>query len=153
MEFSIGIGDIILVSSLAWKLYKAFKDADDDFKQVSTDLMSLHAVLHETQDYLRDHGGALDTSRRNRLEMLVDGCKPVLQELDDIFDRYNRLGTQAQRAWSRVRFGLKDLTDLRSRLVSNTTMLNAFNIALIKYEGLLIRISRSCIGRANLMCW
>lgn len=134
MEFSIGLGDIILVSKLAWKLYKAFKDADDDFKQVSSDLMSLHAVLHEIQDFLRDHGSALDTSRRNRLQILIDGCKPVLSELEDLFNRYDSLGTQAQRAWSRIRFGLKDLSDLRSRLVSSTTMLNAFNIALIKYE-------------------
>lgn len=134
MEFSIGLGDIIIVSKLAWKLYKAFKDADDDFRQVSSDLMSLHAVLHETVDYLRDHGDALDQSRRNRLRMLVDGCMPVLEQLSDLYERYDSLGTQAQRAWSRIRFGLRDLSDMRSRLVSSTTMLNAFNIALIKYE-------------------
>lgn len=131
MNFGIGIGDIVIVSSLAWKLYKAFKDSGDGFKQVSADLMSLHAVLRETEDYMQEHSD-MDTSRQHRLQIIIDGCKPALGELEAIFIRYDNLGTQAQRAWDRVQFGMKDLTELRSRVVFSTTMLNAFNIALIK---------------------
>ncbi|CRK13231.1 hypothetical protein BN1708_002587 [Verticillium longisporum] len=130
MSFGVGIGDVVLVSGLAWKLFKAYKDASEDFKQVSTDLMSLHAVLRETEDYLQEHTD-LDTSRINRLHMLCDACKPILDELESLITRYDSLGTQAQRTWDRMRFGLQELADLRSRLISSTTMLSAFNIALI----------------------
>ncbi|KAH7305775.1 hypothetical protein B0I35DRAFT_516059 [Stachybotrys elegans] len=130
MSLGVGVGDVLLVSKLAWNLYKSYKDASDDFKEVSLDLMSLHAVLRETEDYLQEHSD-LAQSRLNRLQMLCDGCKPVLAELEALHAKYDNLGTQAQRAWGRFRFGMKDLSDLRSRLVSSTTMLNAFNIALI----------------------
>lgn len=58
--------------------------------------------------------------------------KPILDELESLITRYDSLGTQAQRTWDRMRFGLQELADLRSRLISSTTMLSAFNIALIK---------------------
>lgn len=131
MSFGVGVGDVILVSSLAWKLYKACKDSSEEFQQVSMDLMSLHAVLRETEDYLQEHSD-LPASRVNRLQILCNGCNPVLTELEALFNKYESLGTQQQRTWDRMRFGLKDLTDLRARLVCSTTMLNAFNIALIK---------------------
>ncbi|KAM0270232.1 hypothetical protein ACHAQH_009514 [Verticillium albo-atrum] len=130
MNFGVGVGDVVLISGLAWKLFKAYKDASDDFKQVSTDIMSLHAVLRETEDYLQEHTD-LDISRVNRLQMLCDGCKPILDELEALVTKYDSLGTQAQRTWDRMRFGLQDLAELRSRLISSTTMLSAFNIALI----------------------
>ncbi|KFA71406.1 hypothetical protein S40288_04315 [Stachybotrys chartarum IBT 40288] len=130
MSLGVGVGDVILVSSLAWKLYKSCKDSSEEFQQVSMDLMSLHAVLRETEDYLQEHSD-LPASRVNRLQILCSGCNPVLTELEALFNKYESLGTQQQRTWDRVRWGLKDLTDLRARLVCSTTMLNAFNIALI----------------------
>jgi hypothetical protein len=134
MNFGVGAGDVVVLASLAWKLYKACKDASEEFRQAAADVMSLHAVLHETEDLLREHGegGQLETSRAHRLQMLCDGCRPPLEELEGLVRRYDSLGTQAQRTWDRMRFGLKDLSDVRSRLVCSTTLLNAFNIALIK---------------------
>ncbi|SPN96647.1 uncharacterized protein DNG_00168 [Cephalotrichum gorgonifer] len=130
MSFGVGVGDIVLVSGLAWKLFKACRDSSDDFKRLSTDLMSLHAVLLETEDYLKEHAN-LDLSRQHRLSILHDSCRATLSDLEEIVNRYESLGTQAQRTWDRFCFGLKDVSAISSRLVSTTTMLSAFNIALI----------------------
>lgn len=131
MSFGVSFGDVVLVSSLAWTLYKACKESNDEFKQIALELQSLHAVLRETEDYMQEHDN-LDISRLNRLQMLCDGCRPILEELERLVNKYDSLGTQAQRKWDVMRFGMEDITALRSRLVSSTTMLNAFNVALIK---------------------
>ncbi|PKS11159.1 hypothetical protein jhhlp_002920 [Lomentospora prolificans] len=130
MSFGVGAGDVLLISSLAWKLFKACRDSSSDFKRLSADLISLHAVLLETEDYLREHAD-LDTSRLNRLNIICNNCRSSLADLEDIVERYESLGTQAQRTWDRVCFGMKDVSDISQRLVSSTTMLSAFNIALI----------------------
>jgi hypothetical protein len=63
------------------------------------------------------------------MQELAEGTR----ELEALHDRYESLNTQAQRSWDRMRFGLKDLSDVRQRLVSSTTMLTSFNTALIKF--------------------
>ncbi|KAJ6473595.1 hypothetical protein C8R47DRAFT_987232 [Mycena vitilis] len=131
MSFGIGLGDILLVTTLAWKLYKNCKDSSEDFRRMSTELMSLHAVLSETRDYLEAHGDDLEDSRKYRLSILMGGCQSSLEDLDALYRRYDSLSTQAQRSWDRVRFGLKDLSDVRQHLVSSTTLLTSFNTALI----------------------
>ncbi|KAK3897205.1 potassium channel AKT1 [Staphylotrichum tortipilum] len=130
MSFGIGAGDIILLTSLAWKLYKACKDAPADFARLSSEILSLHAVLSETHDFLSENP-ALDTSRRNRLSILCEGCEGVLADLDALYNRYDSLPTQSQRAWDRIKFGLQDVSQIRERLVSSATLLTAWNSAMV----------------------
>ncbi|KAI1769432.1 hypothetical protein GGR53DRAFT_158260 [Hypoxylon sp. FL1150] len=129
MSFGVGFGDLVLASKLAWKVYKSCKESGDNFKRLSNEVASLHVVLKETEDYITEFSD-LDTSRKNRLTILTDGCNATLEDLDKLLGSYERLGTQAQRTWDRMRFGLEDLADIRSRLVSNATLLTAFNSSL-----------------------
>ncbi|KAK4444440.1 hypothetical protein QBC34DRAFT_415249 [Podospora aff. communis PSN243] len=131
MSFGIGVGDLALVARSAWRLYKACKDSSEDFARLSTELMSLHAILNETNEFLAENQDSIDLSRRHRLTILCDGCRSALDELDAIYTRYESLGTQAQRTWDRMHFGLRDLSDIRNRLVSSVTMLSAFNSAMV----------------------
>lgn len=150
MSFGVGVGDLALVTRSAWRLYKACKESSEDFARLSTELLSLHAVLNETHDFLMENP-RLDTSRHHRLSMLCDQCNSTLEGLDSIVTRYESLGTQAQRTWDRMRFGLSDLSDVRERLVSSVTLLTAFNTVMIKYVHLMARCGwwRDCLtGRA-----
>ncbi|KAK1825558.1 hypothetical protein QBC39DRAFT_411380 [Podospora conica] len=131
MSLGIGIGDVALVARSAWRLYKSCKDSSEDFARLSTELMSLHAVLTETNDFLTENHDTIDASRRNRLTILCTGCCSTLDELQAIVARYESLGTQAQRTWDRMHFGLRDLSDIRARLLSGVTMLAAFNSAMV----------------------
>ncbi|KAF8170713.1 hypothetical protein K438DRAFT_1982570 [Mycena galopus ATCC 62051] len=126
MSFGVGLGDIALVTSLTWTLYKGCKESSEDFRRLSNELMALHAVLSETCDFMDEHGDELEDSRKKRLNMLMDGCRSSLQELHELYKRYESLSTQRQRTWDRMRFGLKDLSDVRQRLISNTTSLTSF---------------------------
>lgn len=131
MSFGVGLGDVLLLSKLAWDVYLTCKEASDDFRRLATEVASLHVVLKETEVYMNEYT-ELDTSRRNRLEILTSGCRGTLEDLEELLKSYSSLGTQAQRTWDRMRFGLEDLADVRSRLVSNVTMLTAFNSTLAK---------------------
>lgn len=130
MSFGVGVGDLLVATKFAWSMYKACKDSSDDFKRLSNEVASLHVVLKETEDYLKEFP-EIEISRRNRLDILTDGCLDTLKDLDRLLKSYESLGTQAQRTWDRMRFGLEDLAEVRSRLVSQATLLTAFNSTLI----------------------
>ncbi|KAJ6464527.1 hypothetical protein C8R45DRAFT_1064248 [Mycena sanguinolenta] len=111
MSFGFGVGDIVLVTNLAWKLYKGCKDSSQDFRRMSMEIASLHA---------------------DRLSTLIQGCLASPQELEALYIRYESLSTQRQRTWDRMRFGLADLSEVRQRLMLNTTLLTSlFTAALV----------------------
>ena len=131
MSFGFSVGDLISISALAWKVFKSCKDASDDFKNVSGEVVSMHVVLKETEELVAESD--LDKDRTSQLQHLVDGCQNVLEELEQLLGRYRSLGTKSQRTWDRLKWGHENIANIRSRLVSNTTMLSAYNTAIVKY--------------------
>jgi len=71
-------------------------------------------------------------------------CYDVLNTLDKILDKYQELGSdprgcdpkslgfKVRRGWKRLRWEPDDVKDLRSRISSNISLLNAFNGQLTK---------------------
>lgn len=129
---NVGIGDIVLLGTLTWKLYKQCKESSAEFKHIASEVASLHVVVKEIEENVEESQG-LSPSRTARLTVLIDGCKEVLLELDQLLSSYESLGTHAQRTWDRLRWGLAGQADLRSRIISNVTLLTAFNSSLAKY--------------------
>lgn len=150
MSFGVGIGDIILLGTLTWKLYKNCKESSAEFNRISSEVASLHVVIKETEEYVSETEG-LSPSRDARLTILIDGCKEVLTELESLLNNYESLGTQAQRSWDRVRWGLEELADVRSRIISNTSLLTAFNSSLAKYVSLMIYDGEWANGRCPIV--
>jgi len=132
MSFGVSVGDLIQVGTLSWSLYRGCRDSSDEFKRISQEVASLHVVIKETEDQFTESQG-LSPTRDYRLAVLLEGTNDVLQELKKLLDSYDSLGTQAQRTWDRMRWGMEDLADVRSRLISNTTLITAFNSALARY--------------------
>ena len=50
----------------------------------------------------------------------------MLSDLQALVDKYESLGTQSKRTWDRMKWGAEDIVEIRSRLISNTTMLTAY---------------------------
>jgi len=132
MSFGVSVGDLIQVGTLSWNLYRGCRDSSIEFKRISQEVASLHVVIKETEEQFAESRG-LSPTRAQRLAFLVEGTNDVLQDLKRLLDGYETLGTQAQRTWDRMRWGMEDLTDVRSRLISNTTLITAFNSALARY--------------------
>ena len=124
MSFGYGIGDIVTVGQLAWTVYKGCRDAPESFRNLSQEILSLHAVLKEVEECLPSDG--LAPSKQLRLKNVTQGCSKVLEDLQDLVDRYRGLGTQKRRTWDRVKFASEQTVELRSRLTSNTVLLAAY---------------------------
>ncbi|MCJ1469996.1 hypothetical protein MMC07_008641 [Pseudocyphellaria aurata] len=130
MSFGVSVGDFATLGQLAWKIYKACKDAPDSFKNISQEVSSLSMVLKEVEEALSDSG--LSAPQQSCLESVGNGCRVVLEDLQSSLDRYNSLGTKNKRTWDRLGWGSRDIAEFRSRLISNTVMLttlvNTFQI-------------------------
>jgi len=124
MSFGFAVGDFVAVGTLAWDVYKACKGSPDGFKNISMEVLSLHAVLKEAEETILTR--PLSASREARLKTISYGCTCVLEDLQKLIDRYESLGTKSKRTWDRVGWGLENINELRSRLTSNVVLLNAF---------------------------
>jgi hypothetical protein len=124
MSVGCSPGDFVSVSALAWTVYKSCKDAPESFSNISLEVLSLHAVLKEGDEVLTAQSFSLD--RKSRLDTVLNGCSGVLEDLRTLVEKYESLGTQTRRTWDRMRWGLEDIAEMRSRLTSNVALLSAF---------------------------
>ena len=131
MSFGFGVGDIVTVSTLAWKVFKCCKDASEDFKNLSGEVVSLHVVLKETEDLVTEN--EMNRDQTSQLKHLAAGCQKVLEDLEKLLNKYQSLGSKSQRTWDRLKWGKEGVADVRARLTSNTSMLSAYNSVLVKY--------------------
>jgi hypothetical protein len=90
---------------------------------------SLSNVLRDIEDL---PGQELNSQQTTELHDIAEGCRNVLAKLNETLEKYQELdsdpktfGRKARRVWKRLEFEPEDITELRSRIVANTTLLNA----------------------------
>ena len=133
MSFGCGVGDIVGVSALAWKVFKACKESSEDFKNLSSEVASLHLVLKETEELVAENGSGLRGEQGLQLRHVADGCDRVLKEVEGLLKKYESLGTKSQRTWDRMKWGAEGISNVRTRLISNISMLSAYNTTMVKW--------------------
>jgi hypothetical protein len=126
MSFGYSVGDVVVLTQLAWKTYKACKDAPTSFANLAQETQSLHAVLKETEEVLTDSQTKLTPAQQRRLKGVTDGCHGVLNDLDALLQKYDSLGTRSKMSWDRIGYATKNTAELRSRLISHTVLLSSF---------------------------
>lgn len=156
MSFGFSVGDIITVSRLARSLWKGFADAPDQCKAIRSEyasqslLISISdeksrrvAGLYIVLDDVAQSSSVCDLSKVQRVDLavLIQGCQDVLDGFDKIFQKQGVVElksggfrSKSKRAWERLRWDQGEISDLRSRLISNTGLLDAFNNSLMRFE-------------------
>ncbi|KAH0562061.1 hypothetical protein GP486_003233 [Trichoglossum hirsutum] len=124
MSSGCNVSDFITIGTLAWNVYKSCKAAPDSFASISGEVLSLHAVLKEAEETV--FAQPLSPEKQDRLKVVGDGCQRVLEDLQGLVNKYQKLGTQGRRTWDRMRWHVEDIAELRSRLTSNAVMLNTW---------------------------
>ncbi|KAF8422444.1 hypothetical protein EV426DRAFT_670526 [Tirmania nivea] len=131
MSFGFGVGNFIAVSKLALRVYTAYKSAPDDFRNIFDEINSLHNVVNIAQSQFE--GSNPDPENQKKLKEVLQGCKNVLKDLDELHVKYGAMASNASqgglavgRAVDRVKWGQENIIELRARLTSNTTLLNTF---------------------------
>ncbi|KAL2073781.1 hypothetical protein VTL71DRAFT_11107 [Oculimacula yallundae] len=130
MSFGFGVGDFLAVIKLANKIRKDFSEAPAQFKEISDEVRSLAIILQDLE-VLSEH--KLNEEETKELHEIARGCGNVLEKLELTLDKYHELqagpksGTKSvKRIWKRLKWEPDDISELRSRLVTNITLLNAF---------------------------
>ena len=125
MSFGFGVGDFVTVGQLCWKVYKKCKDSPGNYADLSTEVGNLHNVIKETDELLSQQ--QLTADEKAKVITCRQGCQDVLEDLNRLLIKYENLGTKAQRAFDRAGFGMQDMVGIRLRLISNVSILDAFN--------------------------
>ncbi len=97
---------------------------------------SLHLVLDEFAQNLS--GRQLNEKQKSDLSSLMEATRSVLEELGIVIERFTSLGKEqstigakTQKAWKKLRWDQDAIRGFRSRIILNTTMLEAFNSSLV----------------------
>lgn len=116
MPFAPSIGDVMMLSQLAWKIGCAFTSgragAPAEFKEVENELTSLTrslTLLAETLDKDDSIMARADEKTTEGLGKILECCRHTLDSLDSFVDAYQELrkpdesgGLPAQRSWKQV---------------------------------------------------
>ena len=135
MSFGYSVGDVLAVGQLCWKVYKKCKESPGNYAELASEVGALHNVVKETEELLSQQ--ALTTKQENKLLTCRQGCESVLKDLDALLVKYETVGTNARRTFDRMGFGMQDMTGIRLRLISNTSLLDTFNNLCVGFASLL----------------
>ena len=126
MSLGYGVGDITAISGLAIKVYTAYKDAPDDYRNISDEVESLHIVIKKAIKHFQDP--TLTDDYRQEGQKVLVGCQNVLKDLDALIVKYHGIASanNIRQVIHRIKLGTEDITALRIRLISNTGLLNGF---------------------------
>ncbi|KAH8800341.1 hypothetical protein F5884DRAFT_549349 [Xylogone sp. PMI_703] len=96
MSFGIGVGDILLLSKLAYRLAKTVtsdrKNADVEFKEVQNQLFAISNALNQLSNTLKETeystSDSLDAPEDETLGSMIENCRGTLTQLDATLKKY-----------------------------------------------------------------
>ncbi|KAH8906659.1 hypothetical protein BR93DRAFT_627398 [Coniochaeta sp. PMI_546] len=139
MSFGIGLGDIILLTKFATEVCRACKHSADEFKTISAEVNNLRVVFEDIADIIEQDRSALTQRRSERLADLIANSQSVLQDLQSELKHYASLNTKTQKKYEILRFGFKNIAEIRMRIISTNTSLNSFYGSLSSHSHTFIR--------------
>jgi hypothetical protein len=136
MSFGCGVGDMLAISRLAMELYKVCKYSSKQFRTIAAEVMDLKIILDEMQDTLTKDGVQLDKNREGRLCQLLTNAYNALHELQQELAKFDSLTTDRQKKYEVLQWGFKDVGEIRARITSVVSSLNAMGAMLARYVAL-----------------
>jgi hypothetical protein len=103
--FGFSIGDIVLMSQLAYRLYSAIgsrKSVSKELKHLGDALFDLHCALDHLEKTADDistrafSGSDGNESVKRSLHSMIDSCASTLNELDEATKKYRDIDAQAE---------------------------------------------------------
>ena len=120
--FGWGVGDILAISQLAMKVSAAYKDAPNEYRHLSEEVLSLQIVIDRAVQYFQST--TLSDKEQQDGQSVLKGCQSLLKDLDSLIDDYTSGKGKTRQAFKKVMLGSDDIGTLRVRIISNTNLLN-----------------------------
>ncbi|GIJ92536.1 hypothetical protein Asppvi_001814 [Aspergillus pseudoviridinutans] len=152
MAFQISIGDVLMLSKLAWDILQAFtsgrKSAPAEFQEVQNQLSSLTHALESLKSLSRESLGEEDGGSVSSIAPILQNCRFTLEHLEDLVKKYmiiendgsgrvekKRWRDEIRKNWKKVRWTREggDLTRLQQNLGVHINSLN-LTIAVLNSE-------------------
>ena len=132
MSFGYSVGDLIAVVQLANEVRRRFVDSPAQFRAISDEVKCLSNLLRDLDDIVP--GRSFTQKQAVDLKDTLHACKNLLNDLDITVDKYQildensptTLNARSRRIWKRLKWEPADIKELRARLASNISLLNAF---------------------------
>ena len=143
MSFGIGIGDILKVSELAYRLWKACTESATEISELSGQLSTLHRLLKALILEVENPFSLLNRRGGDRIDdfvQILGNLEVTLLQVERIVKNYRWIGTGngRRRIMSFIGFAIEDLSPLREKLVLHLTAIATLYDTL--YSGSLARI-------------
>ena len=123
--FGWGVGDIIAISKLAAKVNAAYKDAPEDYRHISEDVMSLQTIL--TMVIQHFESTTFGDNHWQECQEVLKSCESVLEDLNSLIVKYNILAcVQTNEVVKKINPTAEGIATLRAKLISGTVSLNDF---------------------------
>lgn len=114
MSFGYSIGDVITVTQLAWKTVQNARKACGEYDELTREVLSLHIVLRRLEQEAEKPENPINDVKsgdtyKEELGDVFDGCKRVLNILDQVLTKYNALSERersGRKLWQQIRFGM-----------------------------------------------
>ena len=121
MRSGWGVSNFIAISSLALRVYRAYKDDIDDQGYISNEVAALRILIEKTAQHFKttpvgSHGHPYGQN-------VLIRCQSVLEDLDSFSRKYQHLPSTIKR---QIILSKKEIVALRESLISNTILLNGF---------------------------
>lgn len=137
MSFGYSIGDAVLITQLAWKTVQNARKACGEHDELTREVLGLHVVLRRLEQEVEKPGNPINNGNsgdtyKEELMVIVDGCKKVLNVLDQVLTKYNALSERersGRKLSQKIRFGngkMADLAEMRSKLTYYTSAMSLF---------------------------
>ncbi|GFG03328.1 hypothetical protein IFM61606_04845 [Aspergillus udagawae] len=152
MAFQISIGDVLMLSKLAWNISQAFtsgrKSAPAEFQEVQNQLSSLTHALESLKSLPRVSPGEEDGGSVSSVAPILQNCRFTLEHLEALVKKYmiiendgsggvekKRWREEIRKNWKKVRWTREggDLTRLQHNLGVHINSLN-LTIAVLNSE-------------------
>jgi hypothetical protein len=133
MSFGVGVGDLLAISRLATDIYRISKNSARQFREVSAEVLNLRVITEELNDTLSKEGVKLGPRREERLCALLANAYNALHELQQELQKYESLSTDRQKKYDVLKWGFKEVGEIRLKIVSTVTSLNAMGSLLARY--------------------
>lgn len=136
MSFGFSPSDFVALVAIVTKSYKGWRDACGEYSDITTSLQQLLSLIRQVQDEGSNEHSIITRSSQDKkaLASILQSSVQVAEELDEIIKDYRSLGpgksreknwSDLQKNWKRFRFGIKDLTVLRTKLQRNVDAISA----------------------------
>lgn len=124
-------GHITTVRPFARSLHRSFFSSSNQFTPLQSDLAALMSMLEAIME--DGPGFGIDCDNEPVLCNLSRSCYGILNDLQELKQHFDSVGTQTRITWEREQWCAEELAEIRSRLTATTSSLNTAYSKLIQY--------------------